>query len=52
MPPLAVVEYLNVLGDLAACLFTGFVTAVVNQFVLECAPEALHRRIVVAVVAS
>ena len=52
MPPLAVVEDLDVLGDFPNCLFPGFVTPVMHEFILERAPEALHRGVVVAVAAS
>ena len=49
MPSLAVVEDVNVLGDLALSLVTGFIAAMMHQFILERAPETLHRRVVIAV---
>jgi hypothetical protein len=39
MPPLAVVEDLDVLGDLADGLGAGVVMAVAHQFVLERTPK-------------
>ena len=52
MPPLAVVEDVDVLGDLNDGLGARFVTPVVHEFVLEGAPETFHRGIVGAVAAS
>ena len=52
MPSLAVVEDVDVFGDLSDGLRTRFVTPVVHEFVLEGSPETFHRGIVVAVAAS
>ena len=49
MPSLTVVEKLDVLGDFTNRLGARFVTSVMRKFILECAPEAFHRRIVIAV---
>lgn len=49
MAPLTVVEDLNVLRDLPSGLFPRFITSVMHQFILQRAPETLHRGIVVAV---
>ena len=49
MPPLAVVEDFDVLGDLANRLLPRFVASVVDEFIFECSPEAFHRRIIVAI---
>ena len=46
LPALAIVEALDVFRDVTNCLSSAPVVAVVNQFLLEGAPEALHRRVV------
>ncbi len=51
VPPLPVIEALDVLGDLVPSLLTGLDAPVMHQFVLQGPPETLHRRIVVAVAA-
>jgi hypothetical protein len=49
VPPLSVIEDLDVLRDLAPCLLTGLVVPVIHQFVLQRAPKTFHRSIIVAV---
>src|SRR5689334_6178070 len=49
MSPLPVVEHLDVLRDLAASVLTGLVAPVMHQLILQCPPETLHRRVVIAV---
>ena len=49
MPPLTVIEDLDVLRDLAPCLLTSLVAPVMHQFVLQRAPKTFHRSIIVAV---
>jgi len=42
--PLAVIEDLDVLLDGGLCIGAGGIAAVMNELVLETAPEALYRR--------
>ena len=49
VPPLSVLEGLDVLHDLAVSLRTGLVAPVMRQFILQRSPKTLHRRIVIAV---
>ena len=49
MPPLPIVEYLDVFGDLSDGLFPRLVATVMNKFVLERTPEALHGSIIIAI---
>ena len=49
MPPLTVVEDLDVLSDGRLGLGAGQIAAMVNEFVFQAAPEALHRSVVVAI---
>jgi hypothetical protein len=49
MPPLPVVEDLDVIEDRRSGLFLGDEVAVVHEFVLEVAEEALRHRVVVGV---
>ena len=49
VPPLSVLEGLDVLRDLAVSLRTGLVAPVMHQLILQRSPKTLHRRIVIAV---
>jgi hypothetical protein len=49
LPPLPVVEDLNVFRDLPDCLLLSTVTTVIDELVLERTPETLHGGVVVAV---
>jgi len=49
MPPLTVVEDLDVLSDGRLDLGAGQIAAIMNEFVLQTAPEALHRSVFVAI---
>ena len=52
MPALAVVEDLDVLRDLAPDLLPRLIALMVHEFILQRAPKAFYRRIVVAVALS
>ena len=49
MAPLAVVEYLDILADGGFSLGPGRIAAMMYQFIFEASPEALHRRVIIAV---
>ena len=49
MPPVPVIEDLDVLRDLTLGLLSRVVVPVVHQLILQCAPETLHRSVVIAV---
>ena len=49
VPPLPVIEDLNILRDLASSLLSRVVAPVMHQFVLQRAPKTFHRGIVVTV---
>lgn len=46
LPPLAIVKQVDVLGDLTPGLFACGEETVVDQFILECPPEALDGRVI------
>jgi len=52
MTSLAVVEDLDVLPDGGFSLGSGRVAAMMNQFILEASPEALHRRVIIAIASA
>jgi hypothetical protein len=43
------IEDLDIFGYILYSLLPGPIPAMIGQFLLECSPETLHRRIVVAV---
>src|SRR5215831_6969038 len=49
MPTLTVIEDLDVLRDLPPGLLPRVITPVMHQLILQCPPETLHRRVVIAV---
>jgi len=49
MPTLTVIEELDVLRDLLPSLLPCFIPPVVHQLILECSPETLYRRVILAV---
>jgi hypothetical protein len=49
MPPLAVVEHLDVLRKLSSSLLTGLVAPMMHQLILQGPPATLHRRVVRAI---
>jgi hypothetical protein len=48
LSPLAIVEHIDILGDLTPGLLACRVAPVVDEFVLECSPEAFDGRVVEA----
>ena len=49
MPPLAVVEHLNVLRHLSPSLLPRIISPVMHQLSFQCPPETLHRGVVIAI---
>ena len=49
MPPLTVIEELNVLRDLAPRLLPRIISPMMHQLIFQCPPETLHRRVVIAI---
>lgn len=49
MPPLMVIEDLDVLRDLAPRLLTGLVATMMHELILQRPPATLHRRVVMAI---
>ncbi len=49
MPPLTVVEHLDVLCNLSPSLLPCFIPPMVHQLILQRPPETLHRRIVITI---
>jgi len=49
MPPLAVVEHLDVLRNLSPSLLPRIISPMVHQLIFQCPPETLHRRVVIAI---
>jgi hypothetical protein len=49
MPPLTIVEDLDVLRDLAPRLLPGLVATMMHELILQRPPKALHRRVVIAI---
>jgi len=46
---LSVVENLNIFCDLSDCLFSCCIALMINKFILQCSPEALHGGIIITV---
>lgn len=49
LPPLAIVKHVDVLGDIAPGLLACCIAPVVDEFVLECSPETLDGRVIIAI---
>lgn len=49
MPPLTVIEDLDVLRDLSPSLLPCRISPLVDQLIFQCPPETLHRRVVIAI---